>query len=112
MSEKYLIPLPRTVESLTSKMVVPSDSTFSISLDGRDYILRLMYNSFGAFFTLHVGDIGLGVLFKGRDLLKPVHYLRLDGLVPGGSLVLEGKEEKPTLYNLGDTMNIYYYTEG
>lgn len=92
----------------------PIDQTFRVSLSGRTYVFRLMWNSALRAWVLDIADansapILSGVpLITGTDLLAPVPYLEF-----GGELYVQSDGNAtavPDRLTLGTEGHLYYVT--
>lgn len=92
----------------------PQNQTFSISLNGVTYNLRLKWNAPNASWVLDILDsqqdnILNGIpLITGADLLAQYAYLGI-----GGKLVVQSNynpDEVPSYTTLGSTGNLYFLT--
>lgn len=99
--------------------LIPLTSTpqeFEITLAGVDYTLTVKWNDVGQSWALDIADVdgnpivAFIPLVTGTDLLVGLEYLGI-----GGSLFVftnAGKypDAVPTLDNLGNDINLYFYT--
>jgi hypothetical protein len=101
MSTTYRIPL------------TPEAQLFTISLNGKAYAMRLIWNSYANVWQLDISDslTGIAILTSllvvaGTDLLEQYSYLNF-----GGQLIAQTTNDlnvPPTYSNLGVTGELYF----
>lgn len=100
----YLIPLTNTPQQI------------QITLAGIDYTITAKWNDIGQSWILDIGDVNgdpivsCVPLVTGTDLLTGLEYLGI-----GGQLFVYTNRGRypdavPTLDNLGDNINLYFFT--